>query len=224
MSIRSVLFRALPLLVMAVVAPPASALTLEFSTTVQSVGAGLPPSLVGVTVGDPISGQLSFDPSAPSAANPFSGTYSTATYYPLPGASFSVNIGGAVFSSWSGTIVAFVWNDEPTVSAGTNDGVLFTNLTAPSTAQFQLGNLILSTSVLASDALPSSAPGGIHVLGLGPAGAGSSWIDSDSFTFTQVVPEPSTYVLLALGLPMLAWGVKRTGAARVVRLASQSVG
>ena len=170
--------------------------TYKFSSTVSSItpsASGFPASLNGVNTGDPISGTIHYDAASPAATNTQGGVFQLATYYPLTHVSVSINVAGVVFNTWDGPISAFVWNDDPTSPSppGTYDGLLFVNITSPTSARFKVGNTILPASTFTNEALPSGPVTGIHIAELGTPN--SVWLDSGLFNLTQAVSVVGDY-------------------------------
>lgn len=187
----------------------AASVSYEFTTTVQTItpaAPGFPASLAGVAAGAPIAGLLSFDAATPPSANPFAGNpfFGPATYYALSGASLSLDVAGVGFTTWSGGLVAFVWNGT---APGGSDGVIFMNLGAPDQAQFQVGNVALGAFADAS--LPSTQTLGPLVMDLGLSGNANRWLTGWTFTATQPVPEPASIAMLAAGLAGVVLAVRR---------------
>ncbi len=189
----------------------AQTLQYSFTTTVQSVEPGAPAAFAAVAAGAAVNGTVRFDLAATSAApNNLGGVFGSATLYPLAAAQVNMNIGGVVLDSFGGTVTGFVWNDQPTVGSGLNDGFLVVNVATVGSLQFQLGNLLHATSVLASNALPSSDVAGAQLLSLNLAG-------QPGFLLTQafnplrvaVVPEPQPWALWLLGLAAVAGATAR---------------
>src|SRR6478752_7190243 len=123
----------------------AAEVTYEFTTTVTFVNPsaiGFPASLNGVSVNNSITGRIQYEANSPAAANPLSGVFQLATYYPLTNVSISINVAGSVFNTWDGPLAALVWNNDPTSSfpPGVYDGLLFVNITSPGNARFKIGN------------------------------------------------------------------------------------
>jgi hypothetical protein len=167
--------------------------TYEFSTTISYVNSGaggFPESLNAATVGDPITGRIQYEADSPAAANPLGGVFQLATYYPLNNVTVSIDVGGVVFDSWTGTLAALVWNDDPTSASlpGLYDGLLYVNITSPQDTRFKIGNLILPADTFLDETLPSGPVTGIHSLELGLPN--SPWVDGSPFNLTQVVVPP----------------------------------
>jgi hypothetical protein len=163
--------------------------TYEFTTKVSSIdvtASGFPASLSGVSVNDPITGRIQYEANSPAAANTTSGVFQLATYYPLTNVSVSINVAGAVFNTWNGTISAFVWNNDPTSTSppGVYDGLLFVNITSPNDTRFKIGNLILSANTFSDESLPKALVTGFQTVELGTPN--STWLDGDLFNLTQV--------------------------------------
>ena len=195
----------------------AQTLQYSFSTTVHSVGAGAPAGFASVAAGAPVSGTVSFDLAATSAApNNLGGVFGSATLYPLAAAQVNLNIGGVIINSFGGTVSGFVWNDQPTLGSGLNDGFIVANVANVGSLQFQLGNVMHATSVLTSNALPTSNVVGPQLLTLNVAGQ-SSFLMTQAFNPLQVavVPEPEAWALWLLGLGAVACATARRRLAAV---------
>jgi len=176
--------------------------TYTFSTTVSSfdpTSSSFPGSLSAISAGDSVTGTLSCDSASAAVANPFSGIRAEATLYNLNNFSFTVDIGGVIFDSWSGTPAAFVWNDY---SSG-NDGLVFQNLAPFGSPFFEIGNISLPSETFSDETLPSGAITGPMLFNLGQFDQSgfSIWVESAPFRLTQdVVPVPAAAWLFGSGL------------------------
>jgi hypothetical protein len=144
-----------------------------------------------VSVNDPITGTIQYEAESPAAANPFpGGVFALATYYPLENVTVSINVAGAEFDNWAGTLAALVWNNDPTSAAppGVYDGLLYVNIPSPQDTRFKIGNIILPADTFTDETLPSGPVAGMHILELGLPN--SPWIDSGPFGLTQVLAPP----------------------------------
>lgn len=193
----------------------AAIITYSFGGTVTSVNTGDPgflPALAGVTAGDSFNGTLTYETATAPSANPFGGVFGTATFYQPGSFSFSVTTDGVTLNSWTGSQSAFVWNDEATLGGCCNDGLLFTNITTFPNTQYQLGNLLLSAGILATDALPDTSLSGGYVFDLRSAGSGTAWLTGNVVGGLQVsaVPLPAAAWLFGSGAMSLLGIARRS--------------
>lgn len=192
----------------------AAIVTYSFSGTVNSVNSGASgflPSLAGVAPGDTFNGTLTYEAATAPSPNPFPGTFASATLYQPSSASFSVTIDGVTLNTWTGPHSAFVWNDEVTIGGCCNDGLIFTNIASINTTQYQLGNLLLPTGVLGSDALPGGPIVGGYAFDLRSAGAGTAFLSGTLTGGLQVstVPLPAAAWLFGAGAMSLLGCARR---------------
>jgi len=178
----------------------ADQITYTFSTTVNSVNQnlnGFPSSLSGVSVGDTITGTLSYDSASSAVINGFPGIFAEATLYNLDKFNLTANIGGSVFDNWDGNPAAFVWNNS---SLGA-DGLILTNITLSNHQQFQIGNLAFSTGTFTDETLPSMLTASPMLFTLGVAGSSDYWIVGNTFTLApKIVPIPAAALLFCSGI------------------------
>lgn len=194
----------------------------SFSGTLGSLdpaASGFPAALAGVPNGSPYTAVLSFEATSTPATNTFSGIFAQATLYRPASFTFALTVGGQTLTDWAPGIGlhVFVWNDEPITGAAPNDGVLFMNVGAIGSKMFQFGNLLYSTSTLASDAMPAATISGPFALEAGLSPLTARWFDGggQNLVFGSPVPEPSSWALMLTGaLGLAAAGRLRRAAPR----------
>jgi len=187
-----------------------------FSGTVSAVNAasaGYPVSLAGLAVGDAFTGMLTYNTASPLQLNTATSLpFMSGSLYSLNDFSFSLNVNGAAFDTWTGTPRAYVWNDTNTISSSSlNDGLEFLNYTTAGSTQFSLGNVLLPTSTFSSSALPGTAQPESLALTLREAGTTDNWFIGSMSGGLQVatVPSPATAWMFASGLLALSGALRR---------------
>lgn len=192
----------------------ADEITFETSGTLSTVddsALGFPTILAGTMPGDPFSVRLTFDTDAPVGPLPFVGGdpfFDEAGTFSLIDARVIVN--GTEFSNFSGDLFGLVTNDyTPTGLSSLRDGLGFLNVPGPGETVFDLTNAGLSASTFSDETPPDSDLPILMTLRMRQQGSGQFWLNGNTNSGLNVIPEPAAATILGLSLLMLTNGRRR---------------
>lgn len=193
----------------------------HFNTTRTSVNSS---SVAGgtISIGDRITGVISYDSNAPISTRHVDGSAVSISYGYLDSLELSANFAAAGIHfepnsyKWGYT---FYGHTDPALinsfSAGTyRYSFIPGGSMTQETASFQFGD---STGTKIGDALPGAEAAGfdsnwLHYQLLNNGNAEGVYVTADftGMKFTQAVPEPETYAMLLVGLAAIGWRRRKT--------------
>jgi hypothetical protein len=191
----------------------ADQVTFSFSgriTSVSPTAPGFPAALSGLSVGDPVSYLVTMAVPAAMPGNPFGSPFDTATPYSIADFSFIASVDGVPLvlpTSGSDRLFAFVWDGDFASNDGftmNNNGVGFLLNTG------NLGGLAPAT--FGDESFPTSTIEGRIVFQASQGFTTPVWFAALGDNLT-LVPEPSTYAMVSLGLILVGYAARRRASA-----------